>query len=120
MTHKLKELTETKETSDDFWEKVGTEELWIEEAERQAQAVSEAKLYRPLLLNLDQLLTESSEKKFFIDALQRQVAEEALEFEHTDNHKESMRASLNMLHDNNSNSRESSSYQGTSALLFLG
>lgn len=88
---KLKELNETKELSDDFWEKVATEEQWVDDAEKQAQAVSDARLYRPLLLNLDQLIIESSERRFFVDSLQRQVAEEALEFEHNDNHKESMK-----------------------------
>jgi hypothetical protein len=66
----------------------------VEEAEKQAQAVSEARLYRPLLLNLEQLMADSSEKRFLVDSLQRQVAEEALEFEHNENHKESMRVCI--------------------------
>jgi hypothetical protein len=94
MTHKLKELTDAKELSDDFWERVENEERWIDEAEKQAQAVSEARLYRPLLLNLEQLITDSAEKRFLVDSLQRQVAEEALEFEHADEHKASMKVCL--------------------------
>lgn len=84
-------MNEVKELSDDFWEKIANEERWVDEAEQQAQTVSGARLYRPLLLNLEQLMADSSEKRFLIDSLQRQVAEEALEFEHNDNHKNSMR-----------------------------
>jgi hypothetical protein len=95
-TQKLKELNETKELSDDFWEKVSAEEQWVNDAEKQAQSVAEARLYRPLLLNLDQLIADSGERRFFVDSLQRQVAEEALEFEHNDNHKESMKVSCSI------------------------
>ncbi|KAI6226090.1 Discontinuous actin hexagon [Aphelenchoides besseyi] len=89
MTQKLKEMADNKTESDEFWNRVKAEEQWLSEVEQQTQGALDATLFRPL--NLESLASDASERRFLIDSLQRQVAEESLEIEHTDAHKASIR-----------------------------
>lgn len=75
----MKEILSVKDISDDFWSELSKINQWIEDNEVQLDNVAHAQLFKPMLINVTNIINEASDMKIQLDMLQRQVAEELLE-----------------------------------------
>ncbi|KAI3422321.1 hypothetical protein GPALN_012844 [Globodera pallida] len=76
LKERLDSLQEDKLSAEELWREFAAMEKWVDEAQRQLQAVEDAKIYKPSLANIERLASQISENRLLLQSINSRLNDE--------------------------------------------